>query len=53
MDLTREQELEGAINAKRVLRNEASFMQKSFFNQTLHYFLPTHHLGGNFLNLAA
>ena len=42
----------GAINAKRVLKGAAALLQKSNFSQTLHYFLPNHHWGGNNLSLA-
>lgn len=43
----------GAINAKRVLKGAAALLQKSNFSQTLRYFLPRHHWGGNNLSLAA
>ena len=42
----------GAINAKRVLKGAAALVQKSYFRQTLHYFLPKQHWGGNNLSLA-
>lgn len=42
----------GAINAKRVLKGAAALLQKSNFSQTLHYFLPKPHWGGNNLSLA-
>ena len=42
----------GAINAKRVLKGAAALVQKSYFRQTLHYFLPKQHWGGNNLSLS-